>query len=165
MATPRTTPRLTDTQLGARGTPTAVVVTATAGSYQLTGGITALAIGLVGLAAIALGSRTCAPEASGVLRPYILLIALRACRSSACFLDLALGGLGSEESRDIGWCAEAGGGGVDVVAERFPERVDFLARAADGHGGDAEELTEEVHGGELAQVEHGDQDRVCCTIG
>lgn len=160
MATPRTTSRFRDSQLGARGTPTAVVVTATAGSYQLTGGSAALTIGLVGLAAISLGSRTRALEAASVLRPYILLIAPRACRSSACFLDLALGGLGSEESRDIGWCAEAGGGGVDVVAVRFQERVDFLTRAADGHGGDAEELAKEIDGGELAQVEHGDQDPV-----
>lgn len=47
-----------------------------------------------------------------------------------------------------------------MVAVRFQERVDFLARAADGHGGDAEELAKEIDGGELAQVEHGDQDPV-----
>ncbi|GAA3084766.1 hypothetical protein GCM10020000_84000 [Streptomyces olivoverticillatus] len=43
----------------------------------------------------------------------------------------------------------------------FPEGgADFLVCAADGHGGDAEELAEEVHGGELALVEHGGQDPV-----
>ena len=46
------------------------------------------------------------------------------------------------------------------MAVCFEERVDFLVRAADGHGGDAEELAEEVHGGEFAQVEQGDQDPV-----
>ncbi len=34
----------------------------------------------------------------------------------------------------------------------------LLFRAADGHRGDAEELTEEIHGGEFAQVEYGGQD-------
>ncbi|UUU45111.1 hypothetical protein [Streptomyces sp. NBC_00162] len=42
----------------------------------------------------------------------------------------------------------------------FEEWVDFLFRTADGHGGDAEELAEEVHGGEFAQVEHSYQDSV-----
>lgn len=36
--------------------------------------------------------------------------------------------------------------------------ADFLVRAADGWGGDAAALAEEVHAGEAAQVEHGDQD-------
>ena len=42
----------------------------------------------------------------------------------------------------------------------FQERVNFLFRAADGRGGDAEELAEEIHGGEFAQVEHGGEDPV-----
>jgi len=62
-------------------------------------------------------------------------------------------GLGARNG-DAGWCAEAGGGDVDVVAVRFQERADFLVRAADGRGGDAEEPAEEVHGGELAELEH-----------
>jgi hypothetical protein len=47
-----------------------------------------------------------------------------------------------------------------VVAVRFQERADFLVRAADGRGGDAEEPAEEVHDGELSEVEHCDQDPV-----
>lgn len=47
-----------------------------------------------------------------------------------------------------------------MVTVCFEERADFLVRAADGHGGDAEDLAEGVHGGELAQMEHGDQDPV-----
>jgi hypothetical protein len=38
--------------------------------------------------------------------------------------------------------------------------ADFLTRSADGHGSDAEESAEEVHGGQFAQVEHGGQDSV-----
>ena len=75
---------------------------------------------------------------------------IRACRSLTCLLDLDLNRAGSEKRCEVGWCAEAGGGGVDVVAVRFQEWADFLACTADGHGGDAEELAEEVHGGELA---------------
>ncbi|MDX3313277.1 hypothetical protein P1S61_30220 [Streptomyces sp. ME08-AFT2] len=41
---------------------------------------------------------------------------------------------------------------------RFAEWVDFLFGTADGHCGDAEELAEEIHGGEFAQVEDGCQD-------
>lgn len=37
-------------------------------------------------------------------------------------------------------------------------RANFPSPATDGHGGDAEKLAEEVHGGESAQVENGDQD-------
>ncbi|MBB5121360.1 DNA-binding transcriptional regulator YiaG, partial [Streptomyces eurocidicus] len=85
---------------------------------------------------------------------------LRDRRESTCLLDLGLGGAGSEERRDVGGCAESGGGGVDVMAVRFQEGADFLVCAADGHGGDTEKLTEEVHGGELALVEHGGQDPV-----
>ncbi len=46
------------------------------------------------------------------------------------------------------------------MAVCFEEWANFLARSADGHGGDAEQLAQEVHGGEFAQVEHGDQDPV-----
>lgn len=47
-----------------------------------------------------------------------------------------------------------------MVAVCFQEWADLLFRAADGHGGDAEELAEKIHGREFAQVEHGDQDPV-----
>lgn len=36
--------------------------------------------------------------------------------------------------------------------------MDLLFRAADGHGGDTDELAEAARGGEFAQVEHGGQD-------
>lgn len=47
-----------------------------------------------------------------------------------------------------------------MVAVCFQEWADLLFRAADGHRGDAEELAEEVHGGEFARVEHGGRDPV-----
>ncbi|MGW9398672.1 hypothetical protein [Streptomyces sp. NPDC055642] len=38
-----------------------------------------------------------------------LLGGLRACRSLTRLFDLGLGGVGSEEGRDVGWSAETGG--------------------------------------------------------
>ncbi|MEU9430914.1 nitronate monooxygenase, partial [Streptomyces sp. NPDC048342] len=56
-----------------------------------------------GLGFLAAGYKT----ADGLYQEIKQLRSLRACRSSTCFLDLALGGLGGEELRDIGWCTEA----------------------------------------------------------
>jgi hypothetical protein len=42
----------------------------------------------------------------------------------------------------------------------FQERADVFHCTADCHGGGVEELPQEVHGREFAQVEHGGQDPV-----
>lgn len=68
------------------------------------------------------------------------------------------GRLGGEECGDVARCAEAGGGGGDLVSVGGQDGQYIPGRAAGGHGRDVEEFAEQVVGGEVALVEHGDQD-------